>query len=254
MVEIRHQRTAVSKASAVIGTLLLGCSMGSQAAFVDFTGGTVYFNDGGTATTDASSSYQNVLRFEDQGFQMEFMFSSTPQPFASIVGDYYSTGNDVIHFHWEDDGQSNTTYGEVTELRISKIDGTSFDLGGFRVSTNTAIGGGSADGNEMVWVNTSKGSEIFTVEPDDWGLGAGTDPLITIDPSNALFDDILWFSFTNDALSSAVGLGLDNFYLDEPGEPGGVDPSDPSPSNVPVPGTLLLIGAALAFAGRRRRS
>ncbi len=210
----------------------------ANAAVIDFTGGTVYLNDGTTTTTNNSTSFQNVSSYEEDGFRLEFLFSSPPTAFSSIVGDYYNTGNDVFHAHWD-----SGPFGEVSEIRVTKIDGSTFNLGGFRVSTNTAEGGGPSDGNELTWVNSSKASNIFSVTPDSWGLGSGTDPLITIANSNDLFADISWFSFTNDALSSAVGLGLDNFFLDEPGDADGVDPTQPSP--VPEPSGLALLGLGL---------
>lgn len=225
----------MKKTIGLLSCLLVGSA---NAAVIDFTGGTVYLNDGSTATTNNSASYQNVSHYEEDGFRLEFLFSSTPTAFASIVGDYYNTGNDVFHAHWD-----SGSFGEVSEIRVTKIDGSTFDLGGFRVSTNTAVGGGFSDGNELTWVNSSKASNIFSVTPDNWGLGSGTDPLISIASSNDLFDDISWFSFTNDPLSSAVGLGLDNFFLDEPGDPDGVDPTNPTP--VPEPSGLALLGLGL---------
>lgn len=221
----------------------------ANAVQIDFTGGTVTFNDGTTAVTNNSVSYEDVKMYEEGGFRLEFIFDGPPTPFASITGDYYNTGNDVIHGHWSDG-----PFGEVTEIRVSKIDGTAFDLGGFRVSTNTSNGGGPSTGGEIVWVNSSKGDNIFTVTPDSWGLGNGPDPLITVDPANTLLNDITWFSFTNDALSTAVGLGLDNFFLDEPGDPDGTDPT--IPRDVPTPAGLALLGlglAGLGCAARRRR-
>lgn len=214
----------------------------ANAALIDFTGGTVYRNDGSTAVTSGVGSFDNVSYYVEDGFKLEFLFNSTPTAFGTHVGDYYNTGNDVFHAHWANNGSGNQsfTYGEVYEIRVSKLDGTTFDLGGFRVSTNTATGGGHSDGNEMTWVNSSKGANLFTVDPDNWGLGSGTDPLINIAPTNTYFNDITWFSFTNDALSSAVGLGLDNFFLDEPGDPGGVDPTNPIPT--PAPLALLALG------------
>lgn len=228
----------------LLGSLLacLSVSTSVNAVQIDFTGGTAFFNAGGTGTTNNSASYQGVSHYEEAGFRLEYIFSSAPTDFSTIVGDYYNTGNDVAHSHWTSSG-----FGEVDEVKISKIDGSTFDLGGFRVSTNTAVGGGASTGDELVWVNSSKANNIFSVLSDDWGLGAGPDPLITIAAGNSLFDDILWFSFTNDAMSSAEGLGLDNFFLDEEGDAGGTDPT------VPAPLTMWLLGLGLTSLLRMKK-
>ena len=237
------------KMTKIAGLLACLCAGSANAVQIDFTGGTVHRNDSTTAVTNNSASYDNVSYYEEAGFKLEFLFASTPTPFSSIVGDYYNTGNDVFHAHWAGNGnQPSGPYGEVEEIKISKIDGSTFDLGGFRVSTNTAFGGSVSDGNELTWVNSSKGNELFSVTPDSWGLGSGTDPLISIAASNTLFNDISWFSFTNDELSSAVGLGLDNFFLDEAGDPGGIDPT-----NVPEPSIIALLGIGLAGVVVARR-
>lgn len=232
----------MKKTTAAMALCLLSGT--ANAALIDFTGGTVVQNNGDTYVTDGTTNYSNVSYYVEDGFKLEFLFNSAPTSFATHVGDYYGTGNDVFHAHWADNGSGNqlNTYGEVYEIRVSRLDGATFDLGGFRVSTNTAHGGGHSDGSELTWVNSSKGSNLFNVTPDNWGLGSGPDPLITIDPSNTYFDDITWFSFTNDALSSAVGLGLDNFFLDEPGDPNGVDPTDPQPVPAPMPLALMALG------------
>ncbi len=254
---MKNKCTLIKRAFGIVMVALFSATIVSTASAVqiDFTGGTVYLNDGTTATTNNSVSFQNVWKYEEDGFSLEFIFGvTTPDIFSSITGDYYSTGNDVIHGHWSgNDNQPTGPFGQVDEIRVSKIDGNTFDLGGFRVSTNTAIGGSISDGNELTWINSSKANQLFSVTPDSWGLGAGPDPLISIAASNIFFDDIDWFSFTNDASSSAVGLGLDNFFLDEPGDPAGQDPTN---TVVPEPSTFLLLGgglAGLAFYARRRR-
>ncbi|NOQ64449.1 MAG: hypothetical protein GQ582_08055 [Methyloprofundus sp.] len=217
----------------------------ASAVQVDFTGGTVYDGSGSIiGVTDTTANFTGAY-YEEAGFRLEFLSGGTFD--NGSFGDYYNTGNDVIHGHWGANDVHSGPFGNLDQIKISKIDGSTFDLGGFRVSTNTAVGGGPADGNELTWVNSSKANEIFTVTSDDWGLGSGPDPLITIAAGNSLFDDILWFSFTNDALSSAVGLGLDNFFLDEEGDEGGTDPT------VPAPTAIYLLGLGLAGLLRMKK-
>lgn len=224
----------------------VGFASVSHAALIDFTGGTITENDNVTThVTDNTTSFDNVLMYVQDGFKVEFMFAGMATPFASIVGDYYGTDNDVSHWHWADGG-----FGEVTEVVISKVDNTAFDLGGFQVTTNTATGGGSADGFENVVVNSSKLDNLFRVDSDDWGLGNGTDPLITVDPSNEFFKGITWFSFTNASDSSSVGMGLDNIFLDEPGDDNGVDPTN----KVSSPATIALLLLGLGGICLRRKS
>lgn len=81
-------------------------------------------------------------------------------------------------------------------------------------------------------------------------MGNGPDPLITISAANTLFDDISWFSFTNDISSTAIGMSLDRVFLDEAGDPNGEDPTD-----VPEPSIIALLGLGLVGLGvaRRRR-
>jgi len=230
--------------TAVVG-LTLSVSTLANATLIDFTGGTVTQNDGATGVTNNALLLDNAHFYIEDGFKFEFFFDGTPSAFASSIGDYYGTGNDVAHWHWSDG-----PFGEVTEVRVSRVDGMTFDLGGFAVSTNTSTGGGSSSGTERVSINTSKASNIFNIAPDNWGLGSGPDPLITIDASNLLFQEISWFSFTNEIGSTAVGMGLDNFYLNEAGDPNGSDPTlVPEPSTVAV----LSIGIFGLAASRRKK-
>ena len=89
----------------------------AQAAIIDFTGGTVYLNGGGTATTNGSTSYSNVDYYEEDGFRLDFL-GANQAAFDASVGSYYGGGNDVIHGHWA------TGLGQgLTEIRVSRSNG-----------------------------------------------------------------------------------------------------------------------------------
>lgn len=224
-------------------------TLSSHQAFstqINFTGGQATLTNGNVEVPNNNDVLQNVTTYVKSGFQFEFFFAGIPQSFSSIVGDFYSVANDVTHVHWSGGG-----FGDVSELKVSKVDGTTFDLGGFKISSNTATGGGAADGNELVSINTDKANSIFNLPSDDWGLNSGSDPLITIDPTNLFFDDISWFSFTNDIGSSAVSLGLDDFFLDEAGDPNGFDPT--GNIDVPIPATAALLVWGLVGVMRRKK-
>jgi hypothetical protein len=67
-------------------------------------------------------------------------------------------------------------------------------------------------------------------------------------------------SLTVSAMSDTDGLradlGIDSFYLGEPGQNPdnpGPDDDDPPPSPVPEPGTLLMLGLGLVGIGASRR-
>ncbi len=207
----------------------------AQAAIVDFTGGTATLSDGTTVVTDNSAVYGppgwgdpgtlGVDYYDENGFRLDFVGDH------GIIGDYYHVGNAVIHAHW-----ATGSYGALTSILVTKIDGTPFDLNYFILTSNTDFGGGPASGNEQVWINASNGfSQLLPT--DDWGF-AGANPQIFL---GANFDNIAWFSFTASNLVDC--FGMDNFYIDEP-----------APS-VPAPGAILLGGIGISLVGwiRRRR-
>lgn len=179
----------------------------SQAAIIDFTGGTVYLNGGGTATTNGSTSYGNVDYYEEGGFRLDFL-GANQSTFDGFVGNYYGVGNDVIHGHWA------TGLGQgLTEIRVSRIDGASFDLNYFILTSNTDHGGGAASGNEQAYIHASvDGSTISysqLLPSDNWGF-SGFNPQIFL---GSQFDNIKYFSFTVENIVDC--FGMDNFYIDE---------------------------------------
>lgn len=189
----------------------------AQAAIIDFTGGTVYLNDGGTATTNGNINFANVDYYEEDGFRLDFL-GADQLPFEAHVGTYYGGNNDVIHGHW-----ATGNFGQgLTEIRVSRIDGAFFDLNYFILTSNTAVGGGPATGNEQTYINASSDGVSVSysqlLPPNNWGLGVWTPFGFVSDivPQIFLgseFDNIKYFSFT---VANAVDcFGMDNFYIDE---------------------------------------
>ncbi|MDY0361882.1 MAG: PEP-CTERM sorting domain-containing protein [Desulforegulaceae bacterium] len=209
----------------------------AKAAIIDFTGGTVYSNNGVISTTDLSAVYYNVDKYIESGFVLDFIeASSTGQfsdDFTSIIGDYYegAVPNDVIHGHW-----ATGSYGDLLEIRIYREDSELFDLNYFELTSNTDKGGAAASGNEMAYIrafdslNNQIGSEVL-LPPDDWGW-SGMNPQVYL---GSAFDAVSYVSITP---SNKIDcFGMDMFYIDEE--------APPPHGAVPEPGGLLLMGTGI---------
>lgn len=217
---------------------MLGLTQQANAVLIDFTGGTVTEFGGATPVTDTTTSYDDVDFYVEDGVKFDFI-GPPGDPFSYHVGDYYGVGNDVIHGHW-----AAGPFGDMDEIRVEKLDGTSFDLNYFKITSNTDCGGCAASGSEEVYINAlADGVTIsFTLllPSDDWGFaGPNSEIFLGVE-----FDDIKAFTFSWGSV--AVGFGLDEFFIDE------------EFTGVPAPAALGFLGFGLAGLGlarrRRRRS
>jgi hypothetical protein len=201
----------------------------AQATLVTFTGGNVVLLDATTTTTNTVVSHSNVDYYEEGGFRLDFLPNSAG-PAGSFVGAYYGGGNDVIHAHWESGGVGSPG---VNLVRITKIGGGTFDLNYFTLTSNTATGGGPANGLEQAYIQGylagNPTGAAFQLPSENWGFPATQ---VACDSTFNVVDEVVFFA-TNDVDC----FGMDDFYIDQ----------------IPSPAGLALAPAALVMMSRRRR-
>jgi hypothetical protein len=213
---------------------LLALPSSAHAVVIDFAGGTATrFSAPLSVVTDNAVNWDNVDYYEEDGFKLDFIGNTAAgDAFAAHIGNYYAAGNAVIHGHW-----SSGSFGDLTEIKVTKIGGGTFDLNYFILTSNTDTGGGLASGLERAFITHDGGSDPILLPPEDWGFPASQIFL------PASYDGISSFEFHVE--NRVDCFGMDEFYIDE--EP---------PSRVPETGStlaLLALGSA-GLAGFRWRT
>ncbi|WNO60208.1 PEP-CTERM sorting domain-containing protein [Rheinheimera sp. MMS21-TC3] len=211
----------------------------SNAAIIDFAGGTAHLANGGACAASDTSSCGNVDYYEEDGFIFDFIGSN------EFIGNYYGASNAVVHAHWNRG---------LSAMEIKKAGGGLFDLNYFILTSNTIVGGGWASGVEETYVEAWNGGvllERMLLTPDSWGFvginNVGSplqnDPQIFL---SANFDAVDTVKFTSAStvhgqpghVHDAYCFGMDMFYIDQ---------AAPIAEGVPAPATLALFG--LGFMG-----
>jgi hypothetical protein len=206
--------------------------LSARAVQINFTGGTVTRMDATTETTNNNVLWDNVDYYEEGGFKLDFIGNTGGgDSFAANIGNYYGAGNDVIHGHW-----GKGSFGDLTQIKVTKADSSAFDLNYFVLTSNTETGGSFASGNERAFIHASIDgiNESFSqlLPSEDWGFPATQIFL------GSEFDGIKSFWFT--AENKVDCFGMDNFFINEPA-PG-----------TAVPGPLPLLGVGAAWTSSRR--
>ena len=196
----------------------------APAAVVTFTGGTITLNNGSTFVTNGFILQEDVDFYTEAGFVLDYVDGGG---FSSSVGDYYWTGNDVIHGHW---GQSQ----RLTSIDIYKVGGGTFDLNYFVLTTNAdQHPNGEGASIEGFLNGVSTGTALF-LPPENWGFPA-VDVFL-----NTNFDLVDRVKIVGSDFTFC--FGMDEFYIDQA-----------APVPEPTAGVLLALGLGGLIALRRTR-
>ncbi len=163
--------------------------------------------------------------------RLDFLETDHFKPSTCIIGDYYGSGNDVIHGHW-----TSGDFGNLNEIKVTQTNGNPFDLNYFTLTSNTVSAGRAAAGLEQTWIHASTDginiSYSQLLPTDHWGV-PGVNPQISL---GSQFDNIMWFSFTT--TNPVACFGMDDFYINE----------------VPEPCSLMLLGLGGLLIRTKRKS
>jgi hypothetical protein len=184
--------------ATLIGALMM---FSAKATVITFTGGTAIDADNIPHVTSETDTFYNIASYVESGFQLNYVVSSgsySPQ----TIGNYYGSSNDVIHGHWT---------GGLTSIDISSVNGSTFDLNYFIITSNTSHGGGHATGDEHIYVqgyrNGSAVTASYLLPIEDWGIGEVSNIIL-----NNEFDNVDLFRIYGEG---AFCFGMDAFYINE---------------------------------------
>jgi len=201
--------------AALSGLIILTCNM-ANATLIEFTDGTKTDLNGNICT---SSSCDNIETYEEDGYLFTFSGSSSSSTYIdAFIGNYDGSGEDVVHGH----------YSHLSEIRITSVDGSAFNLIDFQLTTLTSL-----HWNLNALSNGTDISHSFLLPTEDWGAAYGANPVLTM---GAEFHNIMAASIT--ALPGAFGIGFDNFNM--------------TPTSVPEPSTLAIFALGMIGLVSRR--
>jgi hypothetical protein len=181
---------------------------------------------GGTSTTDSTKIFGNVDYYIEDGFIFDYIGGT-----GGWLGNYYRTGNDVIHAHWGE--------GEMTSIEIRKESGGTFDFNYFVLTSNTLQPGGPPTGFEDVhvqgWLNGAQVGTDVILPSEQFGFPS-VDVFFGAD-----FDNVDKIVITSSHTSFSC-FGMDSFYIDQT-----------APIPEPSVFSILAIGLGGSICVRRRR-
>jgi hypothetical protein len=185
-------------------TTLIGALMmfSAEAAVITFTGGTATDANNNTHVTTQNGIYFNIVSYVESGFQLNYVSSTGDYSPQTVGSYYYGSDNDVIHGHWVSGLES---------IDIHSINGSTFDLNYFIITSNTQHGGAPASGHEHIYVQGYRNGAAVTapymLPSEDWGIGEVSNIIL-----NNEFDNIDLFRIYGEG---AFCFGMDAFYINE---------------------------------------
>jgi hypothetical protein len=134
----------------------------------------------------------------------------------------------------------------LQSIDVKNVEGATFDLNYFTITSNTSQGGGSHTDDEMIYVqgfrNGSAVTGSYLLPGEDWGMATTSDIVLSSE-----FDNIDLFRISG---SGAFCFGMDAFYINQAAPVEGIAIGSPS---IPESSSALLGGLGMLVLFRRRR-